>query len=159
MFIISPSNSKVVPVENVCDRQMPDADGTTNELTKGLVVKQDFINTTENIKEIAVVFSRMYFLEEDDYEVDIAIELLDGSKSLAKQLFVANDIPDQHRVYVTLDTPLSGYVGKELTLKIYEVSKSDTGVMLMKSENYPDSTYKFGSKKCNGSICFSISGE
>lgn len=141
------------------NREMPEADGTTDELTRGLVVSQEFVNTTDNINEIAVVFSRIYFLEEKDSNVNVVIELLDGNKSLIKSLIKSNDVPDQHRVYAYADSPVSGYVGKKLTLKIYEDANRDTGLVLMKSEKASKSSYKFGNKKKDGSICFSITGE
>lgn len=141
------------------NREMPEADGITDELTRGLVVSQDFVNTTENINEIAVVFSRIYYLEEKDSNLNVVIELLDGNKTLIKSLIKSNDVPDQHRVYAYADSPISGYVGKKLTLKIYEDANCDTGLVLMRSEKTKKSSYKFGNKKKDGSICFSITGE
>ena len=156
IFILSfGSNVKKVTIGN---REMPTADGTTEELTKDFVIEQKFINTTENIKEVGVVFSRLYFLEEDDKDVPICIELSCDGKLLASTTVISDDVPDQHRVYLNIDNPISGYVGKEFILKIYETYSSDTGLSLMKSDNDKES-YFFNNKKINGSICFSIIGE
>lgn len=157
MFKISPI-SKTEKVEEIGNMEMIAANTTTDELTRDIVVEQKFINKTENIKEIAVVFTRIYYLEETDANTNVVIELCEGSKSLCKQQVLANDIPDQHRVYIYPETVLSGLVGKELTLKIYMNEDCDSGVSIMANDEV-NSTYKFGKKKMSGSICFSITGE
>lgn len=157
MFTISPIK-KTENVSEISNRELPAANATTDELTKGLVVCEDFINTTDNINEIAVVFTRLYFLDEKDASNTLAIELLDGNKVLASGSFITNDIPDQHRVYVYPTSPITGMVGKELTLKVYDNSGCDTGVSLM-IDNTSTSSFKFGNKTQNGTICFSIIGE
>lgn len=158
MFSISPVFDRTGSSSSI-NREMPTADGITEELAKGVVVEQSFKNTTDNIKEIAVVFSRLYFLDEDDKEVPVKIELLDGNSILAETSVASNDIPDQHRVYISIAEPITGYVGKELTLKVYENIGSDTGVALMRCGDAPNSSYRFGNKKMAGTICFSIIGE
>ena len=157
MFKISPvgKTEKVIEVKN---REMPVANATTDELTKGLVVSEEFTNTTENINEIAVVFTRNYLLDEKDASNTLAIELLDGNKVLASTTVITNDIPDQHRVYVYPTSPIAGMVGKKLTLKVYDNSGCDTGVSLMIDNTY-NSSFKFGTSKQDGTICFSITGE
>lgn len=157
MFAISPI-SKTEKVDEIGNLEMLEANTTTDELIKGVVVEQNFINRTENINEIAVVFTRMYYLEEADANTEVTIELCEGRNVLASHKIVANDIPDQHRVYVNPQTPITGMVGKELTIKIYESSNCDTGVCLMANDS-SNTNYKFGNKKYSGSICFSVSGE
>ena len=158
MFSLSSNSTvkeEIVEAENM---EMIEANITTSELTKGIVVEQKFINKTENIKEVAVVFSRIYYLDGKDANTEITIELCDGKEVLCNQTILANDIPDQHRVYVNPINSISGKKGKELTLKIYENSGCDTGVSLMANSDAKTS-YSFGNKKNNGSICFSIVGE
>lgn len=157
MFFISPI-SKTEKVKEIGDMEMIEANTTTDELTRDVVVEQKFINKTENIKEIAVVFTRIYYLEEVDANTEVVIELCDGSKKLCYQNILANDIPDQHRVYMYPETPITNMIGKELTLKIYVKDDCDSGVSIMCNDNV-NSTYKFGNKKMSGSICFSITGE
>lgn len=157
MFVISPA-SKTEKVESVGNLEMIDANTTTDELTRDIIVEQKFINKTENIKEIAVVFTRMYYLQEHDADTKVVVELCDGNKKLCSQQIVANDIPDQHRVYIYPENSISGLVGKELTIKIYMANDCDSGVSIM-ANNEVNSTYKFGSQKMNGSICFSVTGE
>ena len=160
VFMFMPSLSKTNKDANVgeaTNREMPDANGTTEELTKGVVVEQNFINATDSINQIAVVFSRLYFLEEKDAQHTLAIEILDGNNVLLNETFISNDIPDQHRVFVDASSSITGLFGKELTLRIYENSNCDTGVALMINSD-SDDTFKFDNHKMNGSICFSVSG-
>lgn len=157
MLIISPI-SKTEKVDEIGNMEMITANTTTDELTRGVVVEQKFINRTDNIKEIAVVFTRIYYLEEADANTEVAIELCNGASVLCSTNVLANDIPDQHRIYINSDSPISGMVGKELTLKIYVKQDCDSGVSIMANDDV-NSTYKFGNKKMSGSICFSITGE
>lgn len=153
IFVVILGGNKTI---SVADREMPEATGVTEELTEGIVVSQNFVNSTDNIDEIAVVFSRLYYLEEDDETVNLYVELYDGNNLLASNYIDSDNIPDQHRFYINLDNPLTGYVGKELTIKIYAKPESDTGLALMKSDSVKKSSYYFGNEEIKGSICFSI---
>ncbi|MBQ2658427.1 MAG: hypothetical protein IJF87_07675 [Erysipelotrichaceae bacterium] len=136
------------------NREMPAADAVTNEITNGLVVEQKFINRTDPIKELAVVFTKLYVLD----DVDITIELLDGNKSLLKKTVNVLQIEDQHRFFVEASQPIEGVLGKELTLRIYPETASDTGLALMMQETGKE-TILFGKMKVKGTICFSLTGE
>ena len=134
------------------DRKMPDANAITQEITGNISVEQDFINTTDNITQLAVVFTRLY-----DSDAVIVIELDDGNTVLMQKAVKCSDIKDQHRTFVETDEPVKDVVNKELTLKIYSQSAADTGLALMMQEN-DDSTFHFGNTEMKGTICFSISG-
>ena len=157
MFIISPI-SKTEKVDEIGNMEMVAANTITDELTRDIVVEQKFINKTENINEIAVVFTRNYYLQEKDANTQVVIELCEGNAVLCSESIVANDIPDQHRVYVRPSSPITDKVGKELTLRIYVKEDCDSGVSIMVNDEV-NSNYKFGNKKMSGSICFSITGE
>lgn len=137
------------------DREMPEATNSTEELTSNLIIEQKFVNKTENIKEIAIVFSRLYFLEDD---CNIKIDLLDNSKVLASLTINADDIEGDHRTYIVPNNPIKGYKGKELELRISTDSTAGTGLSLMYSDNSNES-FMIGNDKVEGSICFSITGE
>lgn len=149
MFAISPVKVKSG------NKEMPEADGQTQELLSGIVIEQKFTNITEDIQEIAVVFNRLYFLEEN---TNVVIEIVDGSNVLAQSVLNADDIEGNHRTYVKPSKPISGYVGKELELRIYTDSTAGTGLSLMTNSS-ADSSYVYGDQKINGSICFSITGK
>ena len=133
--------------------EMIEANDVSDEITKGTVVSQTFKCTEDSVGKVALVFNKLYSLE----NTYITVELLDGNNTILKQDINVADIPDQHRVYAK-GSAVSGLKGKELTLKIYPASDSDTGVALM-INNSVRSTFSFGSKKMTGSICFSVSGD
>lgn len=137
------------------NREMPKATSETDEITNLIIVEQKFINVTEDINEIAIVFSRHYDLGED---VDMIIELLDDNKVLASKSINCDDIQGNHRTYINPDKIISGYFGKELTLKIYTESSAGTGLSIMMNEE-EDSSFMFGNKSIKGSLCFSITGK
>ena len=150
MFIISPLNIKKG------NREMPDATSETEEITSGVVVEQKFKNITEDIQEIAIVFSRHYDLGED---VDMVIELSDGSNVLAASKVNCDDIQSGHRTFIKPTNVISGYVGKELTLKIYTTSTAGTGLAIMMNSDDSNSSFTFGNNIIKGTLCFSITGK
>lgn len=150
MFIISP----IKPKQG--NKEMPTASSQTDEITSEIVVQQQFTNITEDISEVAVVFNRLYELGEDVYMV---IELLDGNEILASEKIVTDTIEGSHRTYLRPTNPISGFVGKELTLKIYTTSTAGTGLTLMIDANDKSSSFLFGSQTLKGTICFSITGK
>lgn len=150
MFSISPVKIKTG------NREMPEANGSTDEITQGIVIAQSFENITEDIKEIAVVFNRLYYLDE---KCDINIELLNGEQVLASKTYDADSIEGSHRTYLYPNEPLSDLAGKELTLRIYSPTTWGTGLSVMVQNDSSNSTYTFGNKLIKGTICFSITGE
>lgn len=149
MFIISPIKVKTG------NREMPDANNQTEEILSGIVIEENFKNYTEDINEIAVVFSRAYDLGE---HTDIVIELLNGVDILASESIDADSIEANHRTYLRPSSVLSGLVGKELTLKIYTTSTAGTGLSLMINTD-EDSSFTYGNKTLKGTICFSVTGK
>ena len=150
MFIISPISIKEG------NREMPDATSETEEIKNGIIVEQKFNNYTEDIEEIAIVFSRHYDLGEN---VDMIIELLDGSNILTSASINCDDIEAEHRTYVKPNKTISGFVGKELTLKIYTKSSAGTGLALKMNSNDKNSSFVFGNETVKGTLCFSITGK
>ena len=149
MFIISPIKPRTG------NRKMPEADNQTGEITSGVVVEQRFNNITENITEVAVVFSRAYTLDE---ATNMYIELLDGNAVLAQTVVNADSVEGSHRTYVKPSSPISGMVGKELTLKIHTDSSAGTGLAVM-YDSTDNSSFTFGSNTIKGTICFSVTGQ
>lgn len=135
---------------------MPKATSETNEITNGVIVEQKFTNITENIEEIAVVFSRHYDLGED---VDMIIEILDGNSILASARINCDDIEAEHRTYIKPNKVISDYVGKELTLKVYTSSSAGTGLALKMNSDDRNSSFMFGNETVKGTLCFSITGK
>ena len=149
MFIISPLKIKTG------NREMPEANGQTQEIMNGIIIEQKFINRTEDIKEVALVFSRAYDLGED---VDIVIELLNGGDVLASTNVNADSIQANHRTYLKPAKVLSDLVGKELTLRVSTTSTAGTGLSIMINTD-EDSSFIYGNETLKGTLCFSITGK
>ena len=133
-----------------------EADNVTPEITRGVIVSQDFKNTVDNIEEIAMVFTKMY----REGKGSLAIDLLCGDELLYRKMFDVNKIPEQHRVYLEPEYAISGYKDKTLTLKIYSSCNPNEGVSLMmnKADAPVGSKIKVGNETIDGTICFSVSG-
>ena len=139
------------------NREMPEATAQTEEIIHGVVIEQSFTNITEDISEIAVVFSRSYYLEE---EVNIVIELLDSDNNvLISEKYNADDIKENHRTYLKPANSINGYVGKQLTLRIYTESSAGTGLYVMYSDKDSKSSFLYGNEEIKGTICFSVVGK
>ena len=149
MFVISPIKVRTG------NKEMPEANGQTQEIMHGIIVEQKFVNRTEDIKEVALVFSRAYDLGED---VDIVIELLNGGDVLASANINADSIQANHRTYLKPASILSDLVDKELTLRVSTTSTAGTGLSLMINTD-DDSSFMFGNEKVDGTICFSVTGK
>ena len=130
---------------------MPEATGTTDPINEGAVITQDFVNTTDTISSIGIVFFRITYYE----DVDLVIELLDGNNILATKKIDASKVEIEHRTFVEPSTTLTGMKDKNLTIKIYSANKEDTGLVVMMSDKV-DSSYEYNGKSLKGSLCFSV---
>jgi len=149
MFVISPFKVRTGNME------MPDANAQTGEILNGIVIEQAFVNQTEDIEELAIVFNRAYDLGE---KVNIIIELVDGDNVLMSKSVTADGIRSNHRTYVKTDSPITGLVGKTLTLRVYTDSTAGTGLSLMINTD-SNSFIAYGSEAIKGTICFSVTGK
>lgn len=135
---------------------LPEADSITPEIVKGVIVKQDFLNNVDSIKEMSFVFTKQYRAARGK----VYIDLLDGTKIIGRKELDANSIPEQHRVYMNFLNPLEGYEGKTLTVKVYSNCEENDGVyLMMKSHVSDDSEITVGKRTIDGTICFSLAGE
>ena len=138
-------------IKNTDSTEMPEATGTTPEIKGSTVFAQDFVNTTDTISKVGIVFTRLRYLQ----GVDIVIELREGDKVLAVNNINVAKVEEQHRTYVEPSSTLNGMKGKTLTLNIYAPDAEDTGLAIMMS-NKVNTTFKIGNKNANGSLCFSV---
>ena len=130
---------------------MPTATGTTNEIKKDVVIEQDYINTTDTISKVGIVFNRIAYKE----GIDIAVELLNGDTILAGNTYNVASIEEQHRTYIEPTSKLTGMKNKKLTIRIYPVVKEDTGLVVMMDKD-ADTTFTFDNKTIKGTLCFSV---
>ena len=146
-FMFSSSSNKSILKENMTI--MPSANKISKEITKDLVVEQEFICNIDTISRLGVVFSYIY----DSSNSEITLELLKGNETLAKNVISAKDISDQHRTFLIPNSVITNVKNKQLKLKIS--SNDDSGFALMIDEN-SNATYKFGDSSLKGRICFVI---
>ena len=130
---------------------MPDATGTTDVIDKGVVVEQSFICSTDSISKIGIVFDREYIPEDAFIVMELSVE----GRELATDSIRISTIKDQHRTFLVLPKKETNCVNKEFTLKIYPGGNYDTGLKIMVSEKR-DSSYRFGNRSINGTLCFSV---
>ena len=130
---------------------MAEATGTTNEIKSGIIVEQDFVCTCDSISKLGIVFTRLAYKE----GFDIALELLEGNKTLASTTIKVAAVEDQHRTYIEPSSKLTGMKGKTLTIRIYPTEKVDTGLVIMMNKD-ADTSFRFGDKNVKGTLCFSV---
>ncbi len=109
--------------------EMPDADSVTPEIIRGVVVEQEFVNTVDNIDQIAIVFTKLY----REGKGLLSIDLLEGEELLSRNILDVDKIPEQHRVYIDLNG-MNGMKGKTLKLRIYSNSRYYEGVSVMMNQ-------------------------
>ncbi|MCR4633424.1 MAG: ABC transporter permease [Erysipelotrichaceae bacterium] len=133
-----------------------EADSVTPELTRGVIVSQEFINTVDNIDQVSIIFTKLY----REGKGLLAVDLFDGEDLLFRKIFDVDKIPEQHRVYLIPENPIRGLRGKKLTIRIYSNSSLNQGVSVMmnKSAVPEGSLIKVNDEALEGSICFSVSG-
>ena len=135
---------------------MPEADSATEEIINGRYISQKFVNTVENIEEIAIVFTKFY----REGEGMVNIDLYDDEHLYLHKTISIDEIPEQHRVFLTLDEPIKNVNDKIMTLKISSTAKEGSGaaVMMNKSSAPDGSVLKTGDKEINATLCFSVTG-
>ena len=134
-----------------------EADTVTTEISRGVVVSQDFICPVDNIESVSVVFTKLY----REGKGTLSVCLVDGTNVLYLQKYdISKDVPEQHRLYLEPEEPVSGYKGKVLTLRMFSDAKPYDGVSaMMNIGNAPEgSTIKINNKAIDGTLCFSVSG-
>lgn len=135
---------------------IPEANATTSEITGGMVVEQEFKCELDSFNKLEIVFNKEYEYDDDDTDAPfITIEVLDGNNVLMSKTVDVREIPSQHRFYVEANKDISGFKNKELVLRITNENSNDTGCSLMMQENSKTS-FKFGSNKIKGTICFAL---
>lgn len=130
---------------------MPDATNVTDRIGENVMVEQTFQCTTDSIRKLGVVFTRIQYLEGPN----MVIELLDGNNTIGSTVIRVELIEEQHRIFIEPNIPITGVKDKNLTLRIYGQEGKDTGLALMYAE-VGGSTFKFNNKSIKGTICFYV---
>ena len=145
-----PSNKNSVMV-------MPEATGISNEITRDMLIDQTFVCESSSIKEIAIVFHRIYDLHiYKDYNgnAKFTVRLKQGNEVLFEDQIKVDKIEDQHRTFFEVDE-IKDTKGNEYVLEIEGDGGFNSGMTVMMQENDND-TFRFGSMPIKGTICFTI---
>ncbi|MBQ6126252.1 MAG: ABC transporter permease [Erysipelotrichaceae bacterium] len=135
---------------------MMDADSVTDEIVRGVIVEQKFINKVDKIESVAIVFTKFY----RQGEGKLTVALFDGSHMLARKTTDLQDVPEQHRFFLEPYESSENLAGKELTLRIYSTAAEGKGAaVMMNRDGAPSgSVIKIGDKTIKGTLCFSVTG-
>ena len=130
--------------------KMPDATGSTEEIKSGIIIEQTFNSSTDSIKSIGIVFSRIGVYE----GTHLTIELFKNDESLIKKKINTLDVESEHRTFIEATTTLNGMKNKKLKL-IISSENANSGLVVLTSDTI-NSVYKIGDKVIKGSLCFSV---
>ena len=146
-------------IQIATSNSIPEANSVTNEITANMIVEQEFKCNLDSFNKLEIVFNKEYEYDEDDEDVPyLLIEVLDENDVLLAKNVEVRDIPNQHRLHVKVSKSINDLNNKKLILRITNNSKYNTGCALMYQENNKTS-FMFGDKKINGTICFALVNE
>ena len=135
--------------------QMLDADSVSEEINNVTTVSQTFINGSDTLQSIELVFTKNY----QEGSGLLTIQLLEGNAVLATKRINVEDVPEQHRL--TLDINLKNMTGRQLTIMLSSTSEPGEGVRAMINKNQAPSGSKIvtNNSSSDGTLCFSLVGE
>ena len=139
---------------------MPTADGATSEISKKTNISQVFKCTVDNIDDVALVFTRLYYLDdlkEEDLPY-ITIELKDGDQVLMSKRVRVDCVEDQHRTFIESNNSLTGLKDRDLTIAVTNDSNIDTGLALMTKDDKKHS-FNYNGMKVSGTLCFVVNSK
>lgn len=139
--------------ESTKNIKMVDADSISEEIVKGIIIEQSFNNTVDKIESLAIVFTKNY-QEGKGY---LTIDLLDDRYLLARKTINVQEIPEQHRLFLDINNPITKEYGNRLTIKIYANTNNTFGPhVMMRADS--DLSFVVDGKEQNGTLCFSVTG-
>ena len=118
-------------------------------INRGSTVSQDFVCPYDRISSLVIIFNKT----DDSNANAVTVELLKGEESIFSQALSVQEIADQHRTTIRIDS--SGNKNQAMTLRIS--AYDDTGLALMIDET-TEAWYSFDHMAMKGTICFAING-
>lgn len=134
--------------------QMQEADMITEEINKKQYLSQIVNCPVDRLESMELVFTKNY----QEGSGDVTFYLFSGSKILANEHVSVKDIPEQHRVHLTLNKPQDNMLNKPLRITVYSTSEEGQGIFGMMNSKEENSSIKINSEEFNGSLCYSILG-
>ncbi|MBQ2658428.1 MAG: ABC transporter permease [Erysipelotrichaceae bacterium] len=135
---------------------MPEADSVTDEIVKGMDVRQEFVNTVDRIESATLVFTKFY----REGSGNLVIDLLEGDRVLMREILNIDEIPEQGSVVLRADRPIEDMKGKRLSFRLYSNTEENRSLaaMMTKENVLSDSRLYVNGEPCEGMLCFSVDG-
>jgi len=135
---------------------MPEANAVTDEIVKGMDVKQEFVNTVDRIESVSLVFTKFY----REGKGNLIVDLLDGDKVLIRQILDLEKLVEQGSVELTPEKPIDDMKGRRLTFRLYSNAETNqsAAAMMSKENVLPDSHLSINGERREGMLCFSVDG-
>lgn len=134
---------------------LTEANGTTREVNRGIVVEQFFTNKVERLKSVSFLCTTQYRQNSGT----MTVRVLDGDKELFSQEIDVSEIRENEPVIVDSDEYLEGYVGRELEIEITANSVSGKGVSILMNGDTLIGNRLYVGNRINGAICFGVAGQ
>ena len=118
-------------------------------INRNSTVSQDFVCPYDRISTLVIIFNKT----DESNTGTVTVELLRGEESIFSRALSVQEIADQHRTVIPIDS--SGNKNQAMTLRIS--ANDDTGLALMIDEK-TEAWYSFDHQARKGTICFAING-
>lgn len=147
---------------------LPAAESGTVELAQGAVVEQVFAVNIQKIESISIQWGTYY--RTNSGTVTVELWDADGQTLLFSQCFDAAAIPEGGLTTLVFETPLEGYYGSSLRLRLYADSPAGSAVSPLMAFTLPEQTgvkrpadlgqfrLVLNGAESEGILCFSVSG-
>ena len=134
--------------------KMAEADSITREINENQYLTQIVNCPVDRLESVELVFTKNY----QEGSGNVVFNLFSGSKVLAVEHVSVKEIPEQHRVYLTLDKPAENMLDKPLRITVYSTSEEGQGIHGMMYSKTENASISIGGETINGSLCYSIVG-
>ena len=130
---------------------MPEADSVTDEIVKGMDVRQEFVNTVDRIESATLVFTKFY----REGSGNLVIDLLEGDRVLMREILNIDEIPEQGSVVLRADRPIEDMKGKRLSFRLYSNAEENRSLaaMMTKENVLSDFRLYVNGEPCEGMLC------
>lgn len=134
---------------------LTEANGTTKEVTRGVVVEQFFNNKVERLKSVSFLCTTQY---RQNYG-EMTVRVLDGEEELFSGKVDVSTIKENEPVVISSDEYIEGHLGRELKIEITANSSYGKGVSILMNGDTTVGTKLYVGNKMYGAICFGVSGQ
>jgi len=139
--------------------EMPEADAAAAELSEGVVIEEEFSTDIQRIREIDIRWGTYYRSNSGT----ATVELIDKetNSQLAVQTIDVSTIEDGGITTLTTESPLGGFNGKSILLRLTADSRAGTAIAPMKNSSIAENGFTLfvNGEETDGILCMSVTGE